>query len=153
LEDFTALINDLHFNHNLPTVIYTHGFKETKDSESVQAVKDAYLHRGGYNFIVLDWSAYSSGLYFATVVPNLKKTGKAASVNLKKFLDFGYPVQMVHLIGHSLGGQLVGLIGRSLKTDSLNRYEVARITALDPAGPDFTFPLLGSFHSISADDA
>jgi len=72
---------------------------------------------------------------------------------LKEFLATGYPVANVHLIGHSLGGQLVGVIGRSLIKESAGVYRLPRITALDPAKPDFYPPSSRSFSAISSADA
>lgn len=72
---------------------------------------------------------------------------------MREFLDTGYPVDKIHLVGHSLGGQLMGLIGRFIKELSGNKYVVGRIIALDPAGPDFYPPMDGSFQHISQSDA
>jgi uncharacterized alpha/beta hydrolase family protein len=49
-------------------------------------------------------------------------------------LDNGYDINLLELVGHSLGGQTVGKISRHLKKISLNKYEIPFIVALDPAG-------------------
>lgn len=59
------------------------------------------------------------------------------AVNLLKFLDLGYDINKLHLVGHSLGGQCVGLVARHLKKLSKNKYIIPRVYALDPAGPAF----------------
>lgn len=133
-------------------MIYAHGFNEDQNILSVQTIINAYMQRDDHNVIILDWGAYSKGLYFNTVVPKLQKVGIVAAKYLVAFLDTGYPLQMVHLVGHSLGGQLVGLIGRQLREQSRGRYELPRITALDPAEPDFYPPFFTSFAAISAGD-
>jgi len=45
--------------------------------------------------------------------------------------------ELIHLVGHSLGGQSVGKMGRSFQSAHLGGQKVRRITGLDPAGPRF----------------
>lgn len=49
----------------------------------------------------------------------------------------GFCIENFHLIGHSLGGHLVGFIGRSVFKNSDEALKISRITSLDPAGPLF----------------
>jgi len=62
-----------------------------------------------------------------------------------------------YLVGHSLGGQCAGLIGRQLKKISNNNFVISKIYALDPAGPDFEsksiIHLPKRFDCISRNDA
>lgn len=62
-----------------------------------------------------------------------------------------------YLVGHSLGGQCAGLVGRHLKKISNNKFVISKIYALDPAGPDFEtksiIHLHKSFDCISRNDA
>jgi predicted alpha/beta hydrolase family esterase len=53
---------------------------------------------------------------------------------LRQFLNNGYDVNLLELVGHSLGGQTVGKVSRHLKLISHNKYEIPFIVALDPAG-------------------
>ena len=46
----------------------------------------------------------------------------------------GFYFQGLHGVGHSLGGQLIGNIGRAIIKNSKKRLSLERITALDPAG-------------------
>lgn len=60
----------------------------------------------------------------------------------------------IYLVGHSLGGQCAGLIGRHLRSISNNKFVIPKIYALDPAGPDFEdFKLQSTFGCISRNDA
>lgn len=43
----------------------------------------------------------------------------------------------MHIVGHSLGGQMAGMIGRKIKEKSNNTIKLRRISALDPAFPPF----------------
>lgn len=56
-----------------------------------------------------------------------------------KWFDKGLNDQRVHLIGHSLGAQLAGIIGRDVIQRSNNQRKIRRITGLDPAGPGFFY--------------
>lgn len=56
------------------------------------------------------------------------------------FLDLinnGLDVNKFHLVGHSLGGQMAGIIGRKIKEKSNKTIKLKRISALDPAFPPF----------------
>lgn len=87
------------------------------------------------------------------------------AINLLKFLDLGYDINKLHLIGHSLGGQCIGLVSRHLKKQSNDRYFIPRLYALDPAAPafetnntlsralDWASPWNTEFPMISRDDA
>lgn len=46
----------------------------------------------------------------------------------------GYNVDDLHLVGFSLGGQVIGKAGRQLKEISNGELEISRMYALDPAG-------------------
>lgn len=52
------------------------------------------------------------------------------------FLDKGYSIDNVHMVGHSLGGQMVGKIGRELQEISRGKLVIPRIYVLDPAGKE-----------------
>lgn len=57
----------------------------------------------------------------------------------------GIPFESFHVIGHSLGGQIAGFVGKRVisKTSST----IGKITGLDPAGPLF----FGSFRLVPTD--
>lgn len=54
-----------------------------------------------------------------------------------KFLDQGYEVDNLHLVGHSLGAQCAGVVSRHLTKLSDDRLIIPRLFALDPAAPGF----------------
>lgn len=67
-----------------------------------------------------------------------------------KLFDAGY--DKFHLIGFSLGGQISGEIGRSLKYQSNNKYIVQRITGLDPGQlPPISFVAIKELNSGDAE--
>lgn len=57
----------------------------------------------------------------------------------------------LHLVGHSLGGQLAGSVGQKVQEISNNTEKLDRITGLDPAGPSFLSN--ASLHHLQASDA
>jgi pimeloyl-ACP methyl ester carboxylesterase len=147
LKDFPSILNDVYFNKTNPVVIYCHGWTETRNSRSVNTVVDSYLARGGWNVIVVDWSAYGMGDYFDESIPQLYDVGLVVAEYLRQFISAGFPADRIHLVGHSLGGQLVGLVGRTLRY--ISNYEIQRITALDPAGPGFSSSYSQTFAALN----
>lgn len=57
------------------------------------------------------------------------------------------------VIGHSLGGQMSGYIGRWIIALSRNRFHLSRISALDPAKPLFYTNFIFLPMSLSSRDA
>lgn len=81
------------------------------------------IDSGAYIDTLYSWSAFNTepiGVLIAEALADLTAT---------------YPVEKIHLIGHSLGAHIVGSAGRNLlyTTEKL----VSRITGLDPASPCF----------------
>lgn len=62
----------------------------------------------------------------------------------------GLDVTKFHLVGHSMGGQLAGTVGRTIYQTSGKKTKLKRITALDPAFPLF-YPAV--VNALSARDA
>lgn len=67
------------------------------------------------------------------------------------WFDEGLNVDTFHLVGHSLGGQMCGVIGRSVYKKTRRETQVLRISALDPAFPGF-YPSLGT-PAVNKNDA
>lgn len=70
-------------------------------------------------------------------IPNAYAIGKIVAKALLIMKGLGFDLDKFHVVGHSLGGQLAGIIGREVYAQSGNTYKLKRITALDPAGPFF----------------
>ena len=54
-----------------------------------------------------------------------------------ELINRGLDVNKLHIVGHSLGGQLAGIVARKIKEKSNKTFKLKRITALDPAFPPF----------------
>lgn len=155
LTEASLFLQNQHFRMDFPTVLYIHGYTESTQVESVRTVTNAYLTNGGYNTLVLDWGPLAGGLY-TTAFRNVDIVGeRMVDVLLGLFSD-GLGVEEFHLVGHSLGGQMAGVIGKGVQENSNQQIVLERITALDPAGPLYyellkIVPLLQ--RPISASDA
>lgn len=67
------------------------------------------------------------------------------------WFDEGLNVETFNIVGHSLGGQMSGVIGRSVYKKSRGETQISRISALDPAFPTF-YPSLGT-PAVNKNDA
>ncbi|XP_022919476.2 phospholipase A1-like [Onthophagus taurus] len=90
----------------------------------------------GANVVCVDWSYYSKQLY-GKAAKTLKLTGNLVARMIldmcnKKLLE----LSQVHVIGHSMGAQTAGFVGKNIQKLT-NGQKLHRITGLDPAGPMF----------------
>uniref|UniRef100_A0A6B2EG45 Putative serine/threonine protein phosphatase 2a regulatory subunit a n=1 Tax=Phlebotomus kandelakii TaxID=1109342 RepID=A0A6B2EG45_9DIPT len=153
LNDTASVLKHPSFDTNRPTVLYLHGYLETMDVESIQVIADAYLARGDHNILILDWAELADGNYLIDAFPNLKPLASALAGHILKMAMDGMRLDKFHVVGHSMGGQLAGYIGREVLRQSEKGAKLKRITALDPAFPGFYFPLkfTGALNSKDAD--
>ena len=56
-------------------------------------------------------------------------------------------------LGNSLGGQMIGKIGRTIISITAGTTSLPRLTALDPSGPGFYAPVIANEKAISSSDA
>ncbi|XP_033111033.1 uncharacterized protein LOC117112092 [Anneissia japonica] len=119
------------FNRKKRTVFLIHGYTESGlNSQYVMDIKNKLLEMENVNVIVVDWGGGSRDIYYQSV-QNIRVAG--AEVGL--FIQFlnkeaSYSNSKIHIIGHSLGAHTAGYAG------AMNSG-IARITGLDPAGPEF----------------
>ncbi|KAK9885318.1 hypothetical protein WA026_010811 [Henosepilachna vigintioctopunctata] len=132
-----------------PTAIYIHGFSELSPGQSGEVIKNAYLASStDYNFFILDWSQLSSFPWYSQAKSNVKLVAKVLSDFLETFNDSGeLPIRKVHLIGFSLGAHVASFTGKSLRSG----LKLKRITALDPAFPEF--PIQDTSRRLTRSDA
>ncbi|XP_069687820.1 pancreatic lipase-related protein 2-like [Periplaneta americana] len=134
LEADVTNLKQTDFNASTWTVVIVHGFTESHDSPTVQAIRDAYLQVSDLNVVVLDWWILARGPHYDLAAQNAKLAGRI----LANFLDVlinvteGAARHDLHVVGFSLGAQVIGLAAQQMTTGML-----PRITALDPAKPIF----------------
>ncbi|XP_055296585.1 uncharacterized protein LOC129565592 [Sitodiplosis mosellana] len=124
------------FDPKLPLVMvitgWTTNFNDTQNP-TLDKIYDAYRCRGNVNFVTVDTAGFVDTLYSWSAF-NTEEIGNVIAESLKHLIQ-SYPVEKIHLIGHSLGAHIAGSAGRNLnyKTNKL----LPRITGLDPANPCF----------------
>ncbi|KAL7020688.1 hypothetical protein ACKWTF_011609 [Chironomus riparius] len=159
LSDMAEIVHNPQFDRKLPTVVYIHGFLGDGEFDfSVMAVRSAYRKKKNQNFIAVDWSAYSRFVFGVPYFSNVKKLQQICediAGQLELIRTQGCSCyKNIYIVGHSLGGQCAGLIGRHLRKISNNNFVIPKIYALDPAGPDFEdYKLQSTFGCISRNDA
>ncbi|XP_063830082.1 lipase member H-A-like [Ostrinia nubilalis] len=122
-------IRNSYYNPRVPTVVISHGWLSSHNTDINPVIRDAYLAKSDVNIIVLDWRRLAIADY-VTAVRGVPAVGRG----LGQFISFliktaGGNLNYFHLVGFSLGAHVVGNAGRELGG------RVARITGLDPAGP------------------
>ncbi|XP_012138644.2 phospholipase A1 member A-like [Megachile rotundata] len=110
------------------TIIYIHGYLESVVTSGVTPILDALLKYTTANIIAVDYRR-AALLFYPLSVAIVPAVGAKVAKSIEKMVEAGVNAKSIHIIGHSLGAQLAGCIGRSLK------FKLTRITGLDPAGP------------------
>lgn len=121
------------FNPRQPTRIIIHGWMSQSRGSFNRDVKNAYLKRGDYNVIIVDWSASATNVNYFAVVKMIEGFGAQVArftQHLQHTVNANY--DDMYLIGHSLGAQIAGAAGKLIQPARYNT-----IFALDPAGPKF----------------
>ncbi|XP_017091814.2 lipase member H [Drosophila bipectinata] len=142
-----SMLKNSHFNPKWPVRVSIHGWAGKSTSCSNAAIKDAYLSRGNFNVIILDWSRQALDIVYSRVSKQLP----AIAANVAKLLRFlhentGVPYEQIYLVGHSAGSHISGLTGKLMRPQRLGA-----IFALDPAG--LTQLSLGPEDRLAPDDA
>jgi len=124
------------FDPDLPTRIVAHGFTDSGDAPWMIEMKDELRKATPCNVILVDWKTAAKGPNYYQAAANTRVVGAMIAKLIQdlrfntgaSFLDF-------HLIGHSLGAQIMGTVGKEIQR--LEYDNIGRISALDPAGPAF----------------
>ncbi|KAL1423429.1 hypothetical protein MTO96_021110 [Rhipicephalus appendiculatus] len=115
--------------------ILVHGWLESAYASWAQSIKNALLNEADGNVVVVDWSGLAATTY-ANAAANTAAVGRTLALVVQRLVEeFPLSTALVHAIGYSFGAQVAGFFGRNLKKNA--GTVIARITALDPAGPLF----------------
>jgi len=111
--------------------ILFHGFADKASTRWTKTVIHAYLRRGAYNVISVDWELLAQSPWYTTAAKNARFPAEYAAelVRLLTSDAVGVKWENVHLIGASLGAHAAALAGDALDG------RAGRLTGLDPSGP------------------
>lgn len=133
-------IENSNFDPAQPTVVFIHGFTERAMGASGRTIKDgksnfhenwqknnrffisAYLKKGNYNVILVDWGPLSGFPYYASSAKNTRIVGPYVARFLVFLENIGAArVHHIHVIGFSLGAEVAGFTGKTLGPGVLPR--------------------------------
>ena len=150
-EALTRLLQAEGFNPGLPIKAFAHGFLE--EAATSMSLVDAFMEaEEEANVILVDWSQHAAievspsyeGVWegYGSLMGYIAGARKSLIVgtyvgkclaSLKTRFDI--PAEKFHMAGHSLGGQMLGAVGRAFEEKTGEK--IGRLTGLDPAGPGF----------------
>lgn len=122
-------------------IMFVGGFTSAINNDIEEQMRDAYRTFPNSFFMIPDHAAYTynaggSGIKsYERSVTYVHVIGKAIGHMLAVLNNGGVSQKNIHLVGHSLGGQILGHAGATFM--NVTGEKIARITALDPAGPCF----------------
>lgn len=116
-------INSSHYNANHNLKVITHGWISSDKTEWLQNVRDNYLQTNDYNVITVDWSEIASNPSYVWPALSTRYVGKRVAKLLGSFMEtYNITGKNMHLIGHSLGAQVMGYAGM------FSKQPVTRVT-------------------------
>ncbi|KAF5296943.1 hypothetical protein FQR65_LT10094 [Abscondita terminalis] len=135
---------------NIQTKIILHGWFGAALGSTAISLKDAYLSRGDYNVIFVNWEHYSN-VNYAQAKCSLRDLGNVIGDFVFNLCKIGVlELNSTHIIGHSLGAHLAGFIGQRIRYQTKGQ-KLSRITGLDAAGPGFIG--VSSYRRLDSSDA
>ncbi|KAJ9581090.1 hypothetical protein L9F63_023734, partial [Diploptera punctata] len=108
-----------------------------------------YPHPSNVNLMLVNWQRGATGRY-RRAVSNTELVGRQAGKILVSMITQGVNPADIHVIGFSLGAQIAGFIGETLKE---NGFRLGKITGLDPAGHLFESRILPPYWRLDHTDA
>lgn len=128
LNETEQLLDHPDYDNSRPTMLYGYGYTEKYVTKSTQTVLKAFIERNDHNILVIEWSKYSSGRYVSDAIINSYSVGAIIARTLINMRNQGFDVDNFYLVGHSLGGHLVGFIGRNIYKFSNKTTSITRIS-------------------------
>lgn len=124
--------NPIEISPDKKVIIVIHGWISNPNT-FIPDMKDNYLERYDCNLIMVDWRKLALKFYTTSICYVPKVAEFVANFLCSISEQFEISLDDVHLVGHSLGGQMSGFIGQHTKR--ICNKTIGRITGMDPAGP------------------
>ncbi|XP_013142423.1 PREDICTED: uncharacterized protein LOC106106393 [Papilio polytes] len=102
------------------TILLIHGYAGGDDTLPIVVLRDAYLRRGGYNVLMVDWGALCQPPCYVAAVHNLRPAARCVAQALGALRQAGLRPDRLTCVGHSLGAHMCGILANYL-TFRLNR--------------------------------
>ncbi|XP_011185248.2 vitellogenin-2-like [Zeugodacus cucurbitae] len=149
IKELRRVLDDPDFDINKKVVIASSGWLTNANTSNdvLEGVGKAYHCRGDTNFLSIDVGRYIQTLYSWSAL-NTNRIGQLLAIALVNFTEV-VPLENIHLMGHSLGAQIVGATARHYTR--LTGRRLPRVTGFDPAGACFDYGQRLS--TLSASDA
>lgn len=105
-------ISSVYFNASNQLKIVTHGWLSSQSTEWLQKMKSSFLKKDDLNVILVDWSELAENPVYPWSAFATRYVGKRIA-KLLAAVQRTYQLggDSVHLIGHSLGAQVMGYAG------------------------------------------
>ncbi|KAI4461676.1 lipase [Holotrichia oblita] len=129
-----------------PLKFIVHGWGETMNSPYYKNLSDAYLERGTYSIIHVDWSKLGTTWYSRAITNTLE-----AEFILHLYKISKIDLDNIHILGHSLGAHVAGVAGETIHKRTGKK--IGRITGLDPAKPLYEGFIVTAKKKLSKGDA
>ncbi|XP_046994128.1 pancreatic triacylglycerol lipase-like [Schistocerca americana] len=114
------------------TVLMAHGYLGSGTTETVMMMRDAVLEAADVHFVAVHWGRLADGDYRDAASNTTVVAERVAALLDALIAGLGARDADFHLLGFSLGAQVMGQVGHAMTAG-----RVHRITALDPAKPLF----------------
>ncbi|XP_053612630.2 pancreatic triacylglycerol lipase-like [Plodia interpunctella] len=140
-------IRSKYFNESNDIRAITHGWLSSTQYWATN-MKNDLLNVSDFNVILVEWSELASNPIYPWSALCTRYVGKQLYKLLCSLADsYDIKDRNIHLIGHSLGAQVMG------HTGMFSKGRINRITGLDPARPLFELPNVGPRFRLDASDA
>ncbi|KAK9881652.1 hypothetical protein WA026_017170 [Henosepilachna vigintioctopunctata] len=123
------------FNSDELTKFIIHGWLSSGYKSTCQSIKDAYLKESKVNIFIINWEKIANSYLYFLILQKMAPLADYYAEFLTKLIKLkNLDPGALHLIGHSLGAHISGMVGKRLQK---NGFTIGRITGLDPASPGF----------------
>lgn len=126
-------------------IIFVGGYRSNINKNTEQRIRDTFKNLPNSYLLILDHSLYTNDNLgnkksYERSVQYAYYIGRALAIMLINLKEQGISAKNMHCIGHSLGSHILGNTGDIFY--NITRDKIARITALDPAGPCYSNSLI-----------